>query len=55
MRVYKIFVDKLGWDLQTIDNTDFETLVDFLYFKDPDVKIVNGKEYRRSKGVPTWL
>ncbi|APM39395.1 hypothetical protein [Clostridium kluyveri] len=57
MSIYKKLVDTFNWCLNNIDDTDFETLVDFLFFNtnNPNVKIINGKEYRRAKGVPSWL
>lgn len=57
MGIYKKLVEAFGWSLNNIDDTDFETLVDFLFFNtsNPNVKIINGKEYHRVKGVPSWL
>ena len=47
---------KLGWSLFDIDETDFGNLLAFIQFDgDPDVRIINGKEYRRAKGAPSWL
>jgi hypothetical protein len=49
---------KLGWTLFDIDETDFCNLLAFISFSpesDPDVRIINGKEYRRAKNVPDWL
>lgn len=47
---------KLGWSLFDIDETDFCNLLAFIQFDDdPDVRIINGKEYRRAKGAPSWL
>lgn len=54
-QLYSKLVKNLGWPLNQIDDTDFETLMDYLFFKDPDVRIVNGKEYRRAQSVPAWL
>ncbi len=49
---------KLGWSLFDIDETDFCNLLAFISFdpeSDPDVAIINGKEYKRAKSVPDWL
>jgi len=49
---------KLGWTLFDIDETDFCNLLAFISFNpesDPDIRIINGKEYRRAKSVPDWL
>lgn len=54
-QLYHTLVQRLHWSLQQIDETDFETLMDYLFYKDPDVKIINGKEYRRAQGAPAWL
>jgi hypothetical protein len=49
---------KLEWSLFDIDETDFCNLLAFMQFSpadDPDIKIINGKEYRRAKKAPSWL
>lgn len=49
---------KWGWTLYDIDETDINNLLSFIQFNpedDPDVRIINGKEYRRAKQVPSWL
>lgn len=41
-----------------IDETDFCNLLAFIQFRpedDPDVRIINGKVYKRAKDVPDWL
>jgi hypothetical protein len=53
--MYAMLVQRLGWSLNQIDETDFETLMDFLFYHDPDVRAINGRQYRRARGVPTWL
>jgi hypothetical protein len=57
MSVYRHLVKTFNWNLKDIDETNLETLVDFLFFttNDPNVKIINGKEYHRVKKAPTWL
>lgn len=48
----------LKWTLHDIDETDFCNLVEFIQFRvddDPNVRVINGKEYRRAKEVPNWL
>jgi len=49
---------KLHWSLYEIDETDFCNLLAFIQFSpddDPDVRIINGKEFRRAKQAPSWL
>lgn len=44
--------------MKEIDDTDLDTLFEFLTFKtkkDPNVRFIEGKEYRRAKKPPTWL
>lgn len=57
MSVYKKLVENYGWSLNQIDETDIETLVEFIFFNrnDPDIRVINGKEYHRAKGAPSWL
>lgn len=57
MGIYSIFVNKYGWSLKDIDDTDIETLIDFIYYKDndPNVRVIDGVTYYRTVGVPTWL
>lgn len=41
-----------------IDETDFCNLLAFIQFKpedDPNIRVINGKEYRRAKEAPNWL
>lgn len=40
-----------------IDNTNIETLVDYIFFKpkNPNEKIINGKIFKRASKTPTWL
>jgi len=48
----------LNWSLFEIDETDICNLLAFIQFKpddDPNIRIINGKEYRRAKDVPSWL
>lgn len=49
---------KLGWSLFDIDETDICNLLAFIQFTpedDPNVRVINGKEYRRAKDAPSWL
>lgn len=57
MSIYRQLVKKFGWNLNDIDNTTLETLVDFLFFtnNDPNIRIINGKEYHRATKAPLWL
>lgn len=58
LNLKRTIVNKLGWSLHEIDETDISNLLAFIQFRpedDPDVKIIRGKEYRRAKSVPKWL
>lgn len=58
MSVYKSCVKQYGWSLKAIDETNLETLMDFLFFKesaDPNTRTINGKEYKRATKAPSWL
>ena len=49
---------KLGWSLFDIDETDICNLLAFIQFNqkdDPNTRVINGKEYRRANGAPSWL
>ncbi|MFT3952782.1 MAG: hypothetical protein QM689_12745 [Oscillospiraceae bacterium] len=48
-------MERLGWTLSDIENTDIETLFDYLTYIDPDTKIINGKTYKRAVEPPSWL
>jgi len=56
--IYRQLVKNFTWDLNAIDNTNLETLVDFLFFnpsEDPNVRVIDGREYHRAKSAPSWL
>lgn len=56
--LYHRLVEKFGWALKDIDDTNLETLIDFLFYKpekDPNVRIINGKTYYRATKPPAWL
>lgn len=57
LSVYRQLIKSFGWSLKDIDETNLETLVDFLFFNinDPNIKIIDGKEYHRAKSAPSWL
>jgi len=57
MGIYSVLVKRFNWTLKDIDETNLETLMDFLYYKDndPNTRVINGKTYKRKKGVATWL
>ena len=57
MGLYRKLVSTYNWSLKEIDDTDIETLMDFIFYKEnnPNVRIINGKEYRRAKETPNWL
>lgn len=49
---------KLGWSLYEIDESDICNLLAFIQFSpedDPNVRVINGKEYHRAKDTPSWL
>ena len=53
--LYKAIVDNKGMSLKDIDDINLETLFDYLFWKDPNERIINGKVYKRSNNVPNWL
>ncbi len=58
MSVYLSCVDRYGWSLKDIDETDIETLFEFLVFRgrpDPNIRVINGKIYRKATRPPSWL
>lgn len=58
MNLYKKLTDKYGWCLYDLDNTNFDTLMAFVWYKDkpdPNVRVINGKTYTRATGAPNWL
>lgn len=54
-KLYHTLATKLRWPVSQIDAADFESLMSFVFYRDPDVRYIGGKEYRRARGVPTWL
>lgn len=55
MGIYTKLVKAHDWSLGDVDETNLETLFDFLTYNDPNVRIKNGKVYRRAQGIPKWL
>ena len=57
--LYKHLVDRYGWSLRDIDETNLETLFDFLLMKreDPNTRVIRGKVYKRAERgkPPAWL
>ena len=56
--LYTRCVRAFGWSLRELDETDFETLIEFLWHEepeDPNTRVIGGKTYRRAQGAPTWL
>ncbi len=53
--LYRKLADSFFWNPKDIDDTSLETLFDFIAWKDPNVRMKNGKVYRRAEGVPKWL
>jgi hypothetical protein len=48
-------MDKRNMSIRDIDECNLETLFDYLFWKDPDERIIRGKVYKRSTTVPNWL
>jgi hypothetical protein len=58
MNLYKTCIQAFGWNLKELDDTDFDTLVEFIWFKEdanPNVRVIGGKTYVRAKKPPQWL
>lgn len=59
MGIYYRLVNAHGWSLKDIDETNLETLFDFIYYKDndPNTRVINGKTYHKysGHGAPDWL
>jgi len=55
MGLYGKLIKAHGWNLRELDETNLETLFDFLTYKDPNERIINGKVYRRATAPPKWL
>lgn len=58
--LYKRLVKEHGWNLNDIDETNIETLFDFLFmekYQDKNVAVIHGKEYMRAAPgkAPEWL
>ena len=58
MYIYRSCVDKFGWSIKDIDDTDLDTLFEFMTLAeepDPNVRVIDGRSYTRSRKVPDWL
>ena len=58
MYIYRSCVDKFGWSIKDIDETDLDTLFEFMVLKnepDPNMRTIDGKNYVRSTKTPVWL
>lgn len=58
MSLYKKCAKEWGWIPKDIDETNLETLMDFLFFKesiDQNLKVIEGKVYKRAEKPPLWL
>jgi hypothetical protein len=58
MSLYKKCSKEWGWMPRDIDETNLETLMDFLFYKesaDPNTRVINGKTYQRATKPPSWL
>ena len=58
MYIYRSCVEKFGWSIRDIDETDLDTLFEFMTLgekADPNVRIIDGRSYIRSTKAPEWL
>lgn len=55
MGLYGKLVKAHGWSLKELDETNLETLFDFLTYRDPNERVIKGKVYRRATSPPKWL
>jgi len=58
MGIYSALAKSYGWTLKDMEETDIETLISFIYYKDEEanIKYINGKKYKRAApGVVSWL
>ncbi|MEA4919385.1 MAG: hypothetical protein VB078_00455 [Clostridiaceae bacterium] len=58
MKLYRMCVQSFKWSLKELDETDFDTLVEFLFFEekaDPNTRVIGGKTYKRATAAPNWL
>jgi len=56
--LYRKCVFELGWSLRELDETDFDTLVGFLFYEeksDTNTQVIGGKTYKRATAPPSWL
>jgi hypothetical protein len=57
--LYRHLVKEYGWSLKDIDETNLETLFDFLLMSrdDRNTRIIGGKVYKRAERnkPPAWL
>lgn len=60
MNIYRTYINKYNWGLNELDETNLETLIDFMLLKtseDKNTKIINGQTYMRAEKnkPPSWL
>jgi hypothetical protein len=58
MSLYHTCGQKLSLSPRDIDETNLETLFDYLFFKtkpDTNTRVINGKTYKRATKAPSWL
>lgn len=58
LSLYKKCCEDYGWTPREIDDTNLETLMDFLFYKskpDPNTRMIEGKVYHRATKPPSWL
>lgn len=60
IELYRRLVRNYGWTLKDIDETNLETLFDFLLMEapeDPDTRVIGGRVYKRTAPgkPPVWL
>ncbi|MFA6717905.1 MAG: hypothetical protein WCS15_02375 [Prevotella sp.] len=58
MKLYRMCIQKFQWSLRELDETDFDTLIEFLFYEeksDPNIRTIGGKTYKRATAPPSWL
>jgi hypothetical protein len=56
--LYQTLIKNFNWSLCDIDNAEFETMIEFIFYKAPKNEnefIHKGKTYIKAQGVPKWL
>ena len=56
--LYYRCVKNLNWSLYDIENTELESMLSFVFYREPKNKnefVYKGKVYKRTEGAPSWL